>query len=713
MGQKFMIKLLKISFILIFCSCAYAQIETKILPGYANKFELPSFDEKSGYKEWELFGDEGTYISDDKILVKKMKLELFDGSENLVKKFTILSDSAELFQKIKSAGGDNELFVTGDGLYIEGKTWLWDGINKKISLFNGVKIDFEEEKDKDKSTITSTRASFSHGGENHVFEFENSVKVRGIHSDIDSDKLILITEKDSGVKEAKEAIASGNVLLTQEDKIATAGEIRLIPSSEQVEMTQLPIITDTKNKSQLFGSKIFLDKQKNYAESFSDKSTKAKAIILYNQDDTPTTLTIIADKIEMQGSEDKNVFEFKGNVKLTSDDFDASCDYMSAETELKNSSHELAKLFGKGSVNIRRGTAHASAKEFEYIPETSEFWLTDNAKMSDIEKGVFVESHVIIMLQDSNKALAVSKKDNPNSFVKVRILQAKDKDMSGNKISQTDIKSRQLVSTKTDDKIALNFVNDVEVVSGDMRATCAKMNVYADSKGLKDKTQITLIEALDNVIITQKAYTAKAEIVKIYPQAEMSDEEKKTNHTFTELLTSEEKSDLRPTIILPPMGNIGLNETLAAGSKADTIIISDRQALIEGADKDRYFFDSNVVVTGSDMNATCEKIEVIMKDNLGKSTKEISQIIATEKVKITQGTKEAHAGRADIFPAEEMLVLSESPYVLNKDNNTKAVGHRMTYRKGKKGISIEGLSEDKAQTQTKYKRPTIILPPIN
>jgi len=711
MGQKSMTKLLKISFALLFFTCIYAQVDTKILPGYANKFELPSFDEKTGYKEWELFGDEGNYLSDEKILVKKMRLELFDGSENLVKKFTILSDTAEIFQKTKSAGGDNELFVTGDGLYIEGKTWLWDGINKKISIFSGVEIDFEEEKDSPKSTITSTRASFSHGGEDHVFEFQNSVKVRGIHSDIDSDKLTLITSKSGGVKDAKEAIATGNVKLTQDDKEALAGEIRLIPSSEQVVMTLLPNITDKKNNSQLFGSKIFLDKKNNFAESFSDKTTKAKAIIHYNQDDNNETLTIVADKIEMRGGEDKNIFDFKGNVTLTSTDFSASCDLMTAETSLKESSHTLDKLVGKGSVDIRRGKAKASSKEFEYIPENSEVWLTENARMSDVEKGVFIESHVIIMLKDSNKAIALAKKEDANSFVKVRILQAKDKEISANKVSQTDIKSRQLISTKNNDKIVLNFVNDVEVLSGDMRTTCVKMNVYADSTDMKDKTQITLIEALENVVITQKSYSAKSEIVKIYPKAEINTEDKKANHTFTELLTSEEKPELRPSITLPPMGNIGLNESVDASSKADTIITSDRQILIEGVDKDRYFFEGNVVVTGSDMNATCGKIEVVMKDELGKSSKQISQIIATEKVVITQNTKEAHAGRVDIFPAEEMLVLSENPYVLNKENNTKAVGHRMTYRKGKKGVSIEGSTgDDKSQPK---KRPTIILPSMN
>lgn len=67
-----------------------------MLPGTVSNFELPNFDENSGIKEWELFGDKATYISDEHIDIDNMKLNLFEGNETPVLKAVMTSPNAQV-----------------------------------------------------------------------------------------------------------------------------------------------------------------------------------------------------------------------------------------------------------------------------------------------------------------------------------------------------------------------------------------------------------------------------------------------------------------------------------------------------------------------------------------------------------------------------------------------------------------------------------------
>lgn len=166
---------------------------------------------------------------------------------------------------------------------------------------------------------------------------------------------------------------------------------------------------------------------------------------------------------------------------------------------------------------------------------------------------------------------------------------------------------------------------------------------------------------------------------------------------------------------LPPLGNIGLNDPAAAkaASKKNTVITSDKQWLASAPDADRYYFEGDVRVDGTDMNAECGRIEVVMKPSKGSKKKRITQIIMTDSVKLTQGLKEAECGRADIYADEEMIVLSQDPVVFNREDNTRASGFKMVYNRGKGGISIEGSAPEQNELDDEApKRPTLVLPSL-
>ena len=88
----------------------------------------------------------------------------------------------------------------------------------------------------------------------------------------------------------------------------------------------------------------------------------------------------------------------------------------------------------------------------------------------------------------------------------------------------------------------------------------------------------------------------------------------------------------------------------------------------------------------------------------------------TENVKLSQGLKDAACGRADIYAKEEMVVLSNSPVVRNREDNTRATGFRIIYNRGKQSATIEAknsgqMQEDNGQSDAPA-RPTVTLPPI-
>lgn len=74
------------AFALAFAAALCAQRMTTMLPGTVKNFELPNFNENTGAKEWELFGEKASYKSDTRIDVESFKLLLFeDGARGALK----------------------------------------------------------------------------------------------------------------------------------------------------------------------------------------------------------------------------------------------------------------------------------------------------------------------------------------------------------------------------------------------------------------------------------------------------------------------------------------------------------------------------------------------------------------------------------------------------------------------------------------------------
>lgn len=114
-------------------------------------------------------------------------------------------------------------------------------------------------------------------------------------------------------------------------------------------------------------------------------------------------------------------------------------------------------------------------------------------------------------------------------------------------------------------------------------------------------------------------------------------------------------------------------------------------------------FDGNVVLTGTNLRITCDRLEVVAhrsgdtKAAFGKVDR-FKSLIATGNVRILQGDREAACGRAIVLPGDDKLILQELPVLIDH-----AVG--WTYRG-------DELEMHRGQRKVTGKNPRIVGPAL-
>lgn len=101
-----------------------------------------------------------------------------------------------------------------------------------------------------------------------------------------------------------------------------------------------------------------------------------------------------------------------------------------------------------------------------------------------------------------------------------------------------------------------------------------------------------------------------------------------------------------------------------------------------------------VVLTGTQLRITCDQLTVVAarlgdKDATIPDVERFKYILATGNVRIVQGDRESTSQRAEVFPREDKVVLSESPVIIDKSNGFVAAGERITLFRGKREVFVE------------------------
>ncbi|HRI83219.1 MAG TPA: hypothetical protein PLF88_12320 [Opitutaceae bacterium] len=113
-------------------------------------------------------------------------------------------------------------------------------------------------------------------------------------------------------------------------------------------------------------------------------------------------------------------------------------------------------------------------------------------------------------------------------------------------------------------------------------------------------------------------------------------------------------------------------------------------------------FRDKVVVSGNNLKIFCDFLQVVAlrkgdpADTLG-GYGNFKSLVATGNVRIVQGDREATCGRAEVFPGEDRIVLSEAPVVRSLDDQYVATGPRLVLYRGQRRAVIEGQPDERAR----------------
>ena len=108
-----------------------------------------------------------------------------------------------------------------------------------------------------------------------------------------------------------------------------------------------------------------------------------------------------------------------------------------------------------------------------------------------------------------------------------------------------------------------------------------------------------------------------------------------------------------------------------------------------------FVFTNRVVVTGTNLRLTCDKLEVVttrqgdVTATIGKLG-HFKSLVATGNVRLLQSDREAACGRAEVLPDDDKIILTDNPVVKDLANGATASGPRMVLFRGERRAVIEG-----------------------
>jgi lipopolysaccharide export system protein LptA len=103
--------------------------------------------------------------------------------------------------------------------------------------------------------------------------------------------------------------------------------------------------------------------------------------------------------------------------------------------------------------------------------------------------------------------------------------------------------------------------------------------------------------------------------------------------------------------------------------------------------------DKQVTLTGTNIQIFCDHLEIIAvgvndKDSTVPDMEKFKYLLATGRVRIVQGEREATCGRAEVFPREDRLELTEGPVVRDHGADTLLKGSRIVMRRGQREVEV-------------------------
>jgi lipopolysaccharide export system protein LptA len=102
----------------------------------------------------------------------------------------------------------------------------------------------------------------------------------------------------------------------------------------------------------------------------------------------------------------------------------------------------------------------------------------------------------------------------------------------------------------------------------------------------------------------------------------------------------------------------------------------------------------DVILTGTNLRINCDRLEITAlrigdKDATVGTLEKIKYILAIGNVRIVQGDREATCQRAEVFPREDKVVLTEDPVIIDRSNGFVGAGEKITLFRGKREVFVD------------------------
>lgn len=99
----------------------------------------------------------------------------------------------------------------------------------------------------------------------------------------------------------------------------------------------------------------------------------------------------------------------------------------------------------------------------------------------------------------------------------------------------------------------------------------------------------------------------------------------------------------------------------------------------------------NVILTGTNLRITCDQLTIIAtrigdSESAIPTVEKFKYILATGNVHITQVDREATCQRAEVFPREDKVVLSQGPVLIDHESGMVATGEPIILLRGQKAV---------------------------
>ena len=443
---------------------------------------------------------------------------------------------------------------------------------------------------------------------------------------------------------------------------------------------------------------------------------------------------IRSDRLVLRTTEQEYYFEFTGSVLVLSDQMNLKSETLIALADapegregsvakaVPSKLDSISQIIARDDLTIILSDKKIKADEAEFFPRERLVNLLGAASVA--KKGAYLSGETI-RAQPGVIEIAGTEADGRAQMI---LTETGGLGILGASALATDtiVLANMIIMREQPTENHFFFNGFVEVMSGAVQMQSARMTIISNrvdqpkTTGAEDSDlkvgEVKNIVAEGGVRIEQSGQVATGEQVIFYPADERAVLTGHPKVTNGEAIVTGKMMELKPKLAIisgeahnpvvvrlpemPDLGYVAFTPGSTDASKPTvqteteaTLVTSQLLQMIKEPKQTLFQFTEDVQVTATNLDATCERLDVIAVDQTNaapdaKVALELQRIEAHNNVMIKQAGRTATAMKASILPKKGKVVL-EGKAVVN-DESGRAAGHRLTLFKGQRRAIVEG-----------------------